>query len=439
MSGAPCRVVVVVLGDSHTGKTALIRALTTGRLCDPSQPFTPTVGADFLTTQVVYHGRSVELVLWDYGGSERFVPPLGVPSVEAHVCCLVADLTDKSSLGRLTQWRDEFAQASKSLAAPAFVVAGTKADAADLCDGQRQISRSDLDAFAAIEASGCSEAGTSTDPDFRWPRQAAGTATVVPPVFEVSAASQASLDGSIAGLKEALIFRGLVAQAAAMLIQERVSEATAGTISASAAYNLLARELPRSPVTVALHGPATPPASLFPNVQQAGIAELPRSEGAAGRPWNMLLWHTAFAGTAPTPELYRLMRVVVLLVELADQTTAASSIRLLQEDYLRQANLRDADSLVWIVLGVSGHHKAPAASERLAQHCQRQQLPYVEVPWLSSDAGTAELWATLCRAIQDEHVGMLMRRASDQLLVAATACPNGACPWVAARWTWRSI
>ncbi len=425
MGGAPCRVVVVVLGDSHAGKTALVNALTTGTLCDPSQSFSPTVGAESSIAHLVYHGRTVELVLWDCSGAERFAPPLGTSTVEAHVCCLVADLTDRASLSRLAQWRDEFAQASPFLSAPAFVVVGTKADVADLCDGRREVSRSDLEFFAAAEAG--SRSSDSEKTDFWWPRQAAGTATPVPPVFEVSSASQASRDTAIAELKEQLVFRGLVTQAASVVIQSRIDELTAGSVTTRMAYNTLLRQLKESAVTVALHGPAAPPLSLFNDVGRVGVLSVPKDDV---RPWNMMLWHSAFVGTSQTPEIFRLMRAVVLLIDLSETTTKDSAVRLLQEDYLRQANLRDPGSIVWVVMGVSGEHKAPAASERLSLYCKRLHLPYMEAPWLCSEAMVAEMWAALCRAIQEEYVGILMRRTDDQLQVAATSCPNGACSWV---------
>ena len=420
MSNVPIRVVAVVLGDSHSGKTALIKAISSAELCDPSKPFSPTVGAECYSSLVTYHGRAVELVLWDYGGSERFAPPLGASTVHADVCCLVADLTDRQSLQRLNQWRDEFAQSFAAFAAPAFVLVGSKADVADSGEGRRGVSRTDLEAFAALEAT------ATDDSDSTWPRQAAGTATVVPPVFEVSSASAVSLGTSIAELKEQLIFRGLVQQAAAIVLQDRLDEVIGGSIGPKQAYETLLKEIKQGAVTLALHGAVAAPAAIFGNVAAEGVVAVPKQ---SLRPWDVVVWSTSYPGMVSTPGLYRLMRAVVLMIDVSD-TINVNSVRLLKEDYCARAKLRDASSIVWIVLGVCGPHKTQQAAQLLSSHCWKEGLAYVEVSWFTSDDLTAEAWSSISRIVQEEYVKIVMRRADDQLNVAATNCPNGACSWV---------
>ena len=81
-----------------------------------SNQYKATIGADFLTKEVMVDDRLVTMQLWDTAGQERF-QSLGVAFYRGADCCvLVFDVNSAKSFETLDSWRDEFLiQVSKSL------------------------------------------------------------------------------------------------------------------------------------------------------------------------------------------------------------------------------------------------------------------------------------------------------------------------------------
>lgn len=59
---------ILVIGDSGVGKSCLLVRFTSGKF----EELSPTVGVDFRTKFVEYHGNRVKLTIWDTAGQERF-------------------------------------------------------------------------------------------------------------------------------------------------------------------------------------------------------------------------------------------------------------------------------------------------------------------------------------------------------------------------------
>ncbi|KAG9095789.1 hypothetical protein FRC06_009418 [Ceratobasidium sp. 370] len=145
---------VIILGDSGVGKTSLMNQYVNKRF---NNQYKATIGADFLTKEVVVDGRTVTLQLWDTAGQERF-QSLGVAFYRGADCCvLVYDVNNakvKPSTSRyqrnltiriqsfeaLDNWRDEFLIQSSPHEPDTFpfIVLGNKID---IEDGRRQVSQ----------------------------------------------------------------------------------------------------------------------------------------------------------------------------------------------------------------------------------------------------------------------------------------------------------
>ena len=95
-----------------------------------SSAYKATIGADFLTKEVMIEDKLVTLQIWDTAGQERF-QSLGVAFYRgADVCILVYDVTNPKSFENLDSWREEFlVQASPpDMENFPFVVLGNKVD-----------------------------------------------------------------------------------------------------------------------------------------------------------------------------------------------------------------------------------------------------------------------------------------------------------------------
>jgi len=118
---------IIILGDSGVGKTSLMNQYVNKRF---SSQYKATIGADFLTKEVMIDDKLVTLQIWDTAGQERF-QSLGVAFYRgADACILVYDITNERSFEQLQSWKDEFLK-NASPRDPenfAFVVIGNKVD-----------------------------------------------------------------------------------------------------------------------------------------------------------------------------------------------------------------------------------------------------------------------------------------------------------------------
>jgi len=146
---------VIILGDSGVGKTSLMNQYVNKKF---SNQYKATIGADFLTKEVMVEDRIVTMQvmfmfdltmlsycyniglflnkfsllpqIWDTAGQERF-QSLGVAFYRGADCCvLVFDVSAPTSFKSLDSWRDEFLiQASpRDPDNFPFVVLGNKVD-----------------------------------------------------------------------------------------------------------------------------------------------------------------------------------------------------------------------------------------------------------------------------------------------------------------------
>lgn len=121
---------VIILGDSGVGKTSLMNQYVNKKF---SASYKATIGADFLTKEVLVDDRLVTMQLWDTAGQERF-QSLGVAFYRGADCCvLVHDVNNAKSFDTLDSWRDEFLIQASPMDPESFpfVVLGNKVDVGD--------------------------------------------------------------------------------------------------------------------------------------------------------------------------------------------------------------------------------------------------------------------------------------------------------------------
>jgi Ras-related protein Rab-7A len=109
------------------GKTSLMNQYVNQKF---SNQYKATIGADFLTKEIMLDDKLVTMQIWDTAGQERF-QSLGVAFYRgADACVLVYDITNPKSFEKLDTWRDEFlAQAGpRDPDAFPFIVLGNKVD-----------------------------------------------------------------------------------------------------------------------------------------------------------------------------------------------------------------------------------------------------------------------------------------------------------------------
>ena len=90
-----------------------------------------TVGAEFVSADITFEGKTVGLQIWDTAGQERFLS-IGHSFYKGADCCIITfDLTDEKTFYSLDGWRNEFTeccQTRDSKRVVPFLLAGNKAD-----------------------------------------------------------------------------------------------------------------------------------------------------------------------------------------------------------------------------------------------------------------------------------------------------------------------
>ena len=117
---------VCILGNSHVGKSMILRCLHGGGKAVTDENLSSTIGMDLLKHEV--HGSSYHLGLqiWDTGGHERFRAITGNYLRNSHAVLLVYDITNVNSYESIPAWL-ELAQANVN-EGTLFMLVGNKLD-----------------------------------------------------------------------------------------------------------------------------------------------------------------------------------------------------------------------------------------------------------------------------------------------------------------------
>lgn len=95
---------IIILGDSGVGKTSLMNQYVNRKF---SSQYKATIGADFLTKEVMIDDKLVTLQIWDTAGQERFRTITSSYYRGAHGIIVVYDTTDLESFNNVKQWLHE--------------------------------------------------------------------------------------------------------------------------------------------------------------------------------------------------------------------------------------------------------------------------------------------------------------------------------------------
>mmetsp|Transcript_33286 Transcript_33286/g.106261 ORF Transcript_33286/g.106261 Transcript_33286/m.106261 type:complete len:186 (+) Transcript_33286:102-659(+) len=91
---------ILVLGDTETGKTSLIRRLVHDRFY---KQYKPSHGVDFQLCEVTFNGRPMHLQFWDVSGESR--SPAKVYFKDLRGAMVVYDVTRPRTFDSVLEWR----------------------------------------------------------------------------------------------------------------------------------------------------------------------------------------------------------------------------------------------------------------------------------------------------------------------------------------------
>ena len=92
---------IIIFGDAGSGKTTLTKRFKTDMFISDSQM---TIGVDFETKNFEIDGKKVKLMIWEFGGEERFRFILPEYITGAMGGILMYDITHYPSLAHIDYW-----------------------------------------------------------------------------------------------------------------------------------------------------------------------------------------------------------------------------------------------------------------------------------------------------------------------------------------------
>ena len=116
---------VVIFGDAGCGKTTLRKRFMTNKFISSSQH---TIGVDFETKLLEIDGKEVKLLIWDFGGEERFRFLFPSYIYGAMGGILMYDITNSSSFSHTIDWLTIIRQAKQRFP---IILLGAKRDLSD--------------------------------------------------------------------------------------------------------------------------------------------------------------------------------------------------------------------------------------------------------------------------------------------------------------------
>lgn len=129
---------VCLLGDFAVGKTSLVRRFVEGRFDDS---YLSTIGVKISRRRMVRDDHTLNLIVWDLAGGERFSRPESSYLRGAAGALLVCDLTRRETADTLARYVHDLEAISPGAA---VVLVANKAD----LDAQRELSDATLAALA---------------------------------------------------------------------------------------------------------------------------------------------------------------------------------------------------------------------------------------------------------------------------------------------------
>lgn len=130
---------IVLVGDSHVGKTSICKRFCHGTF---DETFVPTVGLEFGSKIVEVDGVRVKLQIWDTAGQERFNAITRAYFRSSAGVFLVYDISNRDSFTRVAKWTNDAVQLSPQSSIKVLI--GNKSD----LESQRAVSTVEAQEFA---------------------------------------------------------------------------------------------------------------------------------------------------------------------------------------------------------------------------------------------------------------------------------------------------
>ena len=112
---------IIFVGDAGVGKTTIISRIMDNPFSDV---YEPSIGVDFMSKNIIYHGQKIKLQMWDTAGQEKYKGLIPSYVRNSSIVFVVYDIASKNSFDNIPKWINFI----KSIENTSLVLCGNKID-----------------------------------------------------------------------------------------------------------------------------------------------------------------------------------------------------------------------------------------------------------------------------------------------------------------------
>ena len=112
---------IIFVGDAGVGKTTIISRIMDSPFSDA---YEPSIGIDFMSKNIKYHGQNIKLQIWDTAGQEKYKGLIPSYVRNSSVVFVVYDVSSKTSFDNIPKWINFI----KSIENTTLILCGNKID-----------------------------------------------------------------------------------------------------------------------------------------------------------------------------------------------------------------------------------------------------------------------------------------------------------------------
>jgi Ras-related protein Rab-6A len=112
---------IIFVGDAGVGKTCIINRIVDNPFSDT---YEMSIGVDFMSKNLRYHGQNIKLQIWDSAGQEKYKGLIPSYVRNSSIVFIVYDISNRSSFDNIPNWISFV----KNIEKTAMVLCGNKSD-----------------------------------------------------------------------------------------------------------------------------------------------------------------------------------------------------------------------------------------------------------------------------------------------------------------------
>ena len=112
---------IIFVGDAGVGKTCIINRIVDNPFSDA---YEMSIGVDFMSKNIRYHGQNIKLQIWDSAGQEKYKSLIPSYVRNSSIIFVVYDVSSKASFNNVSSWINFI----KSIENTTIILCGNKID-----------------------------------------------------------------------------------------------------------------------------------------------------------------------------------------------------------------------------------------------------------------------------------------------------------------------